>query len=116
MCEHCVEYEYMPINERAVRELIQKHQAEYDELSGKLTQARIEELERNVRVYVDQINELRKMNPQGVNVGAIASTTNILAAENKELTERASKLKRENESLKRKLEKFEEALIRAQSE
>ena len=114
MCEDC--YELTPINERAMRQLIEKHQAEYDELSGKLTQARIEELERNVRVYVDQINELRKMNPQGVNVGAITDTTNILVEENSKLRAANDNLDRQNEQLKRKVERFEEALIRAQSE
>lgn len=101
------EWEDEQFNRRAVELLVERHRDEYDELRGVQLQGQIAALERLVRESVDQINHLRKQNPDGVSVPSLTETANILASENDDLHKlvrklegRVDKLTKENRNLR----------------
>lgn len=95
------------INRQAARQLIERHQQEYDELTGAAAQARADQLQREITDALREIKHLRSMNPDGINAPALTETANGLVAINdelrvtvKSLTRRANRLAKENTKLR----------------
>ena len=85
MSDYYWEWKDETLNKRAVIELIWRHRDEYEALAEAESAKKIEELERLIRRYQDDIAKLKALNPQGVNAGALVETANILASENDRL-------------------------------
>jgi phage shock protein A len=101
------------LRKRAVRQLIAAHQEEYDELTGRAAEERVEQLERQVREALRSIDALRAANPDGVAVPALTETANNLVRENDALTSKIKSLERSNAKLRSDNAKLREMLADA---
>jgi hypothetical protein len=105
------EYEREEIHQGAMRKLIEKHREEYDELTGRFREERIQQLEDRVALLQRTAQELRSLNPNGVQVPALTQTAQALVDENDKLHVLLKHKEQVIAHLEEKLEAFTTAVV-----
>ena len=75
----------------AVRQLVENHREEYEELAGVVIQNEIDSLKKRVLEQKKQIERLQALNPGNVNVPVLTQTANRLQAAVEEKEDKKAK-------------------------
>ena len=98
------------IHEGAMRKLIDKHREEYDELTGRFREERIQQLEDRAATLQRTLLQLKGLNPEGIQVPALQQTAQALVDENDKLHVLIKHKEQVIRQLEEKLEKFTTAV------